>query len=90
MALSPKPTTVSSSSDQDSPNLIPGVTLMFSFYTISSFAIAAAISTSLLLSVPSVATAAEYAVAAPGVPAASIDAAKAQSSRREAKQIVKD
>lgn len=63
---------------------------MFSIYKISSFAIAAAISASLLLSVTSIATAAETSVAAPGVQAASINEAKAQISRREAKQIVKD
>ena len=61
---------------------------MFSIYKISSFAIAAAISASLLLSVTSVATAAETSAA--GVQAASVEAAEAQISRREAKQIVKD
>lgn len=63
---------------------------MLSIYKMSSFAIAAAISASLLLSVASVATAAEPATATSGTQAPSTVAMKASISKSQAKQIVKD
>ena len=63
---------------------------MFSIYKIGSLAVAAAISASLLLSVTSVATAAETTAPMAVAKASQANTAKAAVSRREAKQIVKD